>query len=114
MKKDKKFLLDLENQLSSINKKDRDAIILKYRNIIDDELNQKKKIKYIIKDLGAPEEVAKKEITELRKNKKVNLDKFKNTLSKVGKNISNGSKKIYSGITKDIQLKPKEKKEELN
>ncbi len=114
MKKDKKFLLDLENQLSSINKKDRDAIILKYRNIIDDELNQKKKIKYIIKDLGAPEEVAKKEITELRKNKKVNLDKLKNTLSKVGKNISNGSKKIYSGITKDIQLKPKEKKEKKN
>lgn len=114
MKKDKKFLLDLENQLTSISKKDRDAIILKYRNIIDDELNQKKKIKYIIKDLGAPEEVAKKEIKELRKNKKVSLDKVKNTLSKVGKNISTGSKKIYSGLTKDIQFKPKEKNEKKN
>ena len=37
MKKDKKFLLDLENELKGISKKKRDAIVLKYRNLIDEE-----------------------------------------------------------------------------
>jgi hypothetical protein len=42
MKKDKKFLLELEQQLSSINKKKRDVIVLKYRKIIDEKINEKK------------------------------------------------------------------------
>lgn len=114
MKKDKKFLLDLENQLNGINKKNKDAIVLKYRNIIDEKLKDKKKIKEILKEFGPVEEVAKKEINEIKSNKKISLDKFKDTLSKVGNSLSKGSKKFYTGITKDIQLKPKNKKEKKN
>ena len=40
MKKDKKFLLELEKKLNSISKKKRDAIVLKYRKIIDEKINQ--------------------------------------------------------------------------
>ena len=41
MKKDKKFLLELEKKLNSISKKKRDAIVLKYRKIIDEKINGK-------------------------------------------------------------------------
>ena len=54
MKKDKKFLLDLENELKGISKKKKDAIVLKYRNIIDEELSKKRKIspyKFILKSV---------------------------------------------------------------
>jgi uncharacterized membrane protein len=111
MKKDKKFLLELENQLNSINKKNRDAIVLKYRNIIDEKLNEKKKIKDIIRELGNPEDVAKKEISELKNNKKSN--KFKDTLSNTKNKTKNALSKVYKGITKDIQIKPKDKKEKV-
>ena len=109
MKKDKKFLLELEQQLNSISRKKRDAIVLKYRNIIDEKVKEKNKIKDILKEIGTPSEVAQKEINELKKDKKIKL----NALKEIGGKTKNGLKKVYNGITKDIQVKPKKKKEEI-
>ena len=44
MKKEKKFLNDLENKLSGISKKDRNKIIEKYRNIIHEEKSNNRRI----------------------------------------------------------------------
>ena len=117
MKKDKKFLLELENELKGISKKKRDVIVLKYRNLIDEELSKKKKIKEILKNIGTPKSVAEKELKELKSNKKSikeSLRKIfnaiKNMFIKLGSSISTLFKKICKFITKDIQIKPKKDK----
>ncbi len=95
MKKEKKFLNDLENKLSGISKKDKDKIIEKYRNIIHEEKSNNKRIIDILKEIGTTEEVANKEIGLLKSNNK----------------IKSLFKKIHIFITKDIQFTKKEKKE---
>lgn len=117
MKKDKKFLLDLENELKGISKKKKDAIVLKYRKIIDEELSKKKKITTILKNLGTPALIAENEIASLRKKKfdikdmLINIfDIIKNIFVKTGISIKKFSIKFYKGITKDIQIKPKKDK----
>ena len=95
MKKEKKFLNDLENKLSGISKKDRDKIIEKYRNIIHEEKSNNKRIIDILKEIGSTEEVANKEIGLLKSNNK----------------IKSLFKKIHIFTTKDIQFTKKEKKE---
>ena len=62
MKKEKKFLNDLENKLSGISKKDRNKIIEKYRNIIHEEKSNNRRIVDILKELGSTDLVAEKEI----------------------------------------------------
>ena len=114
MKKDKKFLLELEQQLNSISKKKRNAIVLKYRNIIDEKINEKKKIKDILKEIGTPEEIAQREINELKKSKKINITGLTDNVKQIGSKTKNGIKKLYNGITKDIQIKPKDKKEKID
>ena len=109
MKKDKKFLSDLENELHGINKAKKDAIILKYKNIIEEELNKKRRIKAIIKELGDPKEIAKKEKKELKKDKKV-FEVVKCTLSQFIKKIITFIKKIITFITKDRQIKINKRK----
>lgn len=95
MKKEKKFLNDLENKLSGISKKDRDKIIEKYRNIIHEEKSNNKRIVDILKELGSTDLVAEKEIQSLKSNGKIKI--FFNNVKEF--------------ITKDIQLTKKEKKE---
>lgn len=117
MKKDKKFLLDLENELKGISKKKKDAIVLKYRNIIDEELSKKRKIREILKNIGTPASVAEKELAEL-KGSKINIkeillnivNSIKNIFVKIGSSIKTFSIKFYKGITKDIQFKSKKDK----
>lgn len=117
MKKDKKFLLDLENELKGISKKKKDAIVLKYRNIIDEELSKKRKIREILKNIGTPASVAEKELAEL-KGTKINIkeillnivNSMKNIFVKIGTSIKNFCIKFYKGITKDIQFKSKKDK----
>ena len=65
MKKEKKFLNDLENKLSGISKKDRNKIIEKYRNIIHEEKSNNRRIVDILKELGSTDLVAEKEIQSL-------------------------------------------------
>ena len=95
MKKEKKFLNDLENKLSGISKKEKDKIIEKYRNIIHEEKSNNKRIIDILKEIGSTEEVANKEIELLKSNNK----------------IKSLFKKIHIFTTKDIQFTKKEKKE---
>lgn len=95
MKKEKKFLNDLENKLSGISKKDRDRIIEKYRNIIHEEKSNNKRIIDILKELGSTDLVAEKEIQSLKSNGKIKI--FFNNVKEF--------------ITKDIQFTKREKKE---
>lgn len=95
MKKEKKFLNDLENKLSGISKKDRNKIIEKYRNIIHEEKSNNKRIIDILKELGSTDLVAEKEIQSLKSNGKIKI--FFNNVKEF--------------ITKDIQFTKKEKKE---
>ena len=117
MKKDKKFLLDLENELKGISKKKKDAIVLKYRNIIDEELSKKRKIREILKNIGTPASVAEKELAEL-KGTKINIkeillnivNSMKKIFAKIGSSIKTFAIKFYKVITKDIQFKSKKDK----
>ena len=93
MKKEKKFLNDLENKLSGISKKDRNKIIEKYRNIIHEEKSNNRRIVDILKELGSTDLVAEKEIQSLKSNGKIKI--FFNNVKEF--------------ITKDIQFTKKEK-----
>ncbi|MCI7559766.1 MAG: hypothetical protein MSS76_06610 [Clostridium sp.] len=95
MKKEKKFLNDLENKLSGISKKNRNKIIEKYRNIIHEEKSNNRRIVDILKELGSTDLVAEKEIQSLKSNGKIKI--FFNNVKEF--------------ITKDIQFTKKEKKE---
>lgn len=95
MKKEKKFLNDLENKLSGISKKDRNKIIEKYRNIIHEEKSNNRRIVDILKEIGSTDLVAEKEIQLLKSNGKIKI--FFNNVKEF--------------ITKDIQFTKKEKKE---
>ena len=95
MKKEKKYLNDLENKLNGISKKDKDKIIEKYREIIKKEKSNNRRIVDILKELGSVELVAEKEIQLLKSNSKIKI--FFNNVKEF--------------ITKDIQFTKKEKKE---
>ena len=97
MKKEKKYLNELENKLNNISKKKRESIINKYREKIQEEKSKNKKIVEILKELGTPSEVAEKELNNLKSN-----NKFKLIIDKV-KNF----------ITKDIQFPSKDKNKKV-
>lgn len=88
MKKDQKYLIALELNLSKLSKKNRDKIVSKYYDIIEEEKTKKRKITSILKDLGKPEEVAKREIENLKKN-----NKLKDKVNNIIKSIKNKFKK---------------------
>ncbi len=67
MKKDKKFLEELESFLGK--SKHKDEIIAKYASIIKTEKDNGKRIKFILKELGSPEEIANKELSFYKNNK---------------------------------------------
>ena len=98
MKKDKRFLTNLEKELSVLKPKDRDFVLDKYRNIIDDGLANKKKITVILKEIGPVKEVAEREIEEIKSKEKK-------------ENIFN---RFFSFISKDLTAKTPEEIEEKN
>ena len=93
MKKEKKYLTELESKLKGVSKKKKEEIINKYQEKIKSEKENNKRIVDILKELGTPEEVSEKEIEKLKSNNKMK-SLFKN---------------IKEFITKDIQLPKKEK-----
>ena len=97
MKKEKKYLNELENKLNNISKKKRESIVNKYREKIQEEKSKNKKIVEILKELGTPSEVVEKELNNLKSN-----NKFKLIIDKV-KNF----------ITKDIQFPSKDKNKQV-
>ena len=93
MKKDRKFLIALELNLSKLTKKNRDKIVSKYYDIIEEEKSKKRKITSILKDLGKPEEVAKREIENLKKNNRLK-DKINNVINTLKNHFKNKTKKV--------------------
>ncbi len=98
MKKEKKFLDELEKKLEFISKRDKNAIVLKYKNLIDEKKENKERIVDILKEIGNVDDVANKEIEEYRKtrNAEYKLNKF------------------FSKFKKNKEDKPKKKKEKKN
>lgn len=129
MKKDKKFLTELENELTTkINKKQVEKIVEKYRKIIDEEIKNKKKITTILKELGSVSKIAKTEIEDYkRNNKKIKIffEKIGTKIRKIKKNDkqekfeikkkkekayqSNKIKKIFSDLKNKLTIKNKKK-----
>lgn len=132
MKKDKKFLEELGTYLKK--SKHKDEIISKYEEIIKKEKEDGKKIKYILKDLGDPKDIAEMELKQYKKNKSSNIivsirnklnslknkknskpkeKKVKEKKVKEKSNIKNAFKerfdKIKNFITKDLTNEKKRK-----
>lgn len=87
MKKDKKFLDTLNNNLKGLSNKKKKEIIDKYQEIILKEKESGKKITVILKELGNPEDIALKEIEKEKANsfnllKNSDFSKFKEFLIK--------------------------------
>lgn len=111
MKKDQKFLNNLDKALGRLHKSKKNAIISKYRNIIDEELKNKNKIVQILKNIGTPEEVAKKELEEIKNN-----SLFKKIFSKKNKKDNTEiSEEEKESIKEDVsEIREEEKKEKLD
>ncbi|MGM9874723.1 MAG: hypothetical protein ACI32H_02245 [Bacilli bacterium] len=103
MKKDRKFLIALELNLSKLSKKNRDKIVSKYYDIIEEEKSKKRKITSILKDLGKPEEVAKREIENLKNNNRLK-DKINNVINTLKNQFKNKSKKVKKEKVKKESL----------
>jgi len=91
MKKDKKFLTELEDNLGNIRSKYKKEIISKYENIIKEGKENNKKITTILKELGDPKDIAIKE------KKLIKKESF---FSNVWNNINNSFSKIKSKFSR--------------
>ena len=124
MKKDKKFLAELEKNLVGIKDKYKKDIVSKYEELIKEEKSKNKKITSILKEIGKPEDVAKKELDLLGGKGKLGLfDNLKNKIkeskekrrikkeNKEAKKESNKLKK--NGIKVSVSGTKKEKKENV-
>ena len=119
MKKDKKFLKDLEENLVDVTESDKKAILEKYENIIKTEKENKKKITVIIKELGDPKEIALKEKELL--GKESFFDKFKKSINNKIKEYKEKKKEKDESIDKklknnrdELKKKLKDEKKKLN
>ena len=130
MKKDKKFLKDLESNLVGVKEKHKKAILSKYEDIITEEKAKKRKITEIINELGKPEEVAKKEIKAyksdkllvkvsdkvkraLKTDKKKEKDPVEEEKKKIKKELKEEKKKINKEL-KEAKRQEKEKNKKKN
>lgn len=68
MKKDQKFLNELNDKLGNINQKKKETIMSKYKKIINDEKKNGKKITEIIKSFGNIDDIVKKEVESINQN----------------------------------------------
>ena len=107
MKKDKKFLEELEACLGK--SKYKDEIISKYDNLIKSEKANGKRIKYILKDLGEPSEIAKLELESYKANKSNIFKSMKEKFASFKLKKNNKEKKEKK--EKEKKNKKKENKE---
>ena len=101
MKKEKKFLDELDAKLVGVSKKDKETILSKYQEIIKTRKENKERIKDILKSIGTPEEVALKEIEEYK-----GKNSFKYKFNKVFSSIKQF---VHDDLNRD---KEKEKKQQ--
>ncbi len=111
MKKDKKFLNELESNLVDISDKNKKIILEKYENIIKTEKENKKKITAILKELGDPKEIAKKEIESL--GKESFSDRLKLKIDKIIKNHKAKKESKNNSIDKKLKNNREELKKKL-
>lgn len=69
MKKDEKFLKDLESKFIDLKPSQKNKIMKRYIKFIEEGKKNKRKMTSILKDLGKPDEIAKKELEKLKTNK---------------------------------------------
>ncbi len=69
MRKDEKFLKDLESKFNDLKPRQKNKIMKKYTKFIEDGKKNKRKMTSILKDLGKPDEIAKRELENLNTNK---------------------------------------------
>lgn len=69
MRKDEKFLKDLESKFNDLKSRQKNKIMKKYTKFIEDGKKNKRKMTSILKDLGKPDEIAKRELENLNTNK---------------------------------------------
>lgn len=100
MKKDQRFLNQLEEKLKEIPKKKKDIIIDKYKNLIVEEKNKGRKITDIIKSFGNIDEIVVNETKNIKSNP------IKNIINKLD-NIKLFEKKNKSNIKKELNKKTK-------
>ena len=111
MKKDKKFLKELEDNLIDISEQNKKNILKKYENIIKTEKENKKKITVIIKELGNPKEIAQKEISLLGKE---SLSfRIKNKIDKMIKSYKDKKAEKENNIDKKLKNNRDELKKKL-
>ena len=112
MKKDKKYLEELEKKLEFISKRDKRAIVLKYEKIIEERRANKEKITTILKSIGPVSEVAQKEIEEYRKTRNAEycINRFFSRFKKAEKNTPK-EKVSFLQKLKEKREKKKEEKE---
>ena len=110
MKKDKKFLGELEKCLEGVSLKNKEIILEKYRNIIAEEREKNKKISVILKELGKPSEIAEKEKELL--GKESFFDKIKNKIYEFKSSRSNNELKEEKKKLKEEQKQAKKELKE--
>lgn len=126
MKKDKKFLDTLNNNLKGLSNKKKKEIIDKYQEIILKEKESGKKITVILKELGNPEDIALKEIEKEKVNffsllKNSDFSKFKEFLikdrkiefKKKDKKNKNKDNKIKENVVETVNELSNDVKEEV-
>ena len=111
MKKEKRFLDELRNKLKGVNSKNKDAIVLKYENIIKEHKNNNERIIDILKGIGNVDEVAKKEIEEYKKKRSIKY-KINNLISKFKKDKSSKKEKVQIKKEKNKKIKKEKSKKE--
>ncbi len=93
MKKDEKFLKDLESKFNDLKPSQKNKIMKKYIKFIEDGKKNKRKMTSILKDLGKPDEIAKKELESLNKNKfKSLIESLKEKINSIKKEKSKKKK----------------------
>ena len=93
------FLKKLSELLSSLSEKEREEILKKYENIIDEEIKNGKKQKEVIQDLGDINLIAKLYVKE---TKEVNNNEISNYIGKLINYINSFINKIDEKNTKLI------------
>ena len=105
MKKEKKFLEELDKKLVGIGNKEKQSILLKYQEMIKSRKDNKERIKDIIKSIGSVDEVAKKEIEEYKKN-----NSFKYKFNKLSHSVKSFViNDLYKDKEKDVKARQEKK-----
>ena len=112
MKKEKKFLEELDKKLVGIGNKEKQSILLKYQEMIKSRKDNKERIKDIIKSIGSVDEVAKKEIEEYKKNNsfKYKFNKLFHSIKSFVINDLNKDKEKEEKARQEKKIKQEERK----